>query len=617
MCGIVGYISERKYDEDIILCMRDAMAHRGPDDYGMIMDDICGRQVALAHRRLSIRDLSANGAQPMCSEDKNVVIVYNGEIYNSDEIKNELIEKGHKFKSHCDTEVILEAYIEWGCDSVQKLNGMFAYAILDKGRKQLHLFRDRMGEKPLYYSFLKDGFAFASEIAGLVKHPGYKKEVDQEVLASYLWQMYIPAPRAIYKDTYKLESGCFLTYDLDTAKTDKKVYWSPDSLYMQYENRTKEEYIEDIENCLTDSIRMRLVSDVPLGVFLSGGIDSSLIAALGMAVAEQRLDTFSIGFQEEDFNEAKFAKKVAEHLGTNHHEMYCSVEDAKEMITCLPKVYSEPFADNSQLPTMILSRYAHQSVKVALSGDGGDELFYGYPSYKSVIRNRNLKIPGVCACPIAAVANVLMPYHDVSWKINKIAACSRELGWFEQDLIASAYIREGLFRDQISTFYSSEGQLQYQGNVEERMLNLGLKNCLQEDMLTKVDRAAMAYSLETRAPFLDHRLVELSQRIRPDMKCFRGQFKYLLREILYKYVPKELIDRPKKGFGVPINQWLHEDFTDLVGDYLAHDFIVRQGIFNPRQIERLYCAFSRKSVPAIDRIVWCLLVFQMWWEEWK
>lgn len=615
MCGIVGYISRKEYKEDVLVQMRDMLKHRGPDDCGLYMDWLCDHQVALAHRRLSIRDLSKNGAQPMLSDDKSVVVIYNGEIYNSDQIKEELIKKNHIFKSTCDTEVLLEAYLEWGINSVKKFNGMFAYAILDKREGTLYLVRDRMGEKPLYYSITEQGIVFGSEIVALEKYPQYNKQIDKEALAAYLWQMYIPAPKTIYMHTCKLEPGYILKYDIRSETLIKEQYWAIDTFYMDYSQEIETNYIDLIENMLKDSIKARMVSDVPLGVFLSGGIDSTLITALSTKVTNQKIKTFSIGFNEQDYNEAIFAKRISEHLGTEHNELYCSAEEAKKYVLDLPKVYSEPMADNSQLAMLLLSKFTREKVTVALSGDGGDELFYGYPSYKNVYRNKRLQYVGELLRPMAAILSLLVPYNDATWKVNKITACTNENGWFEQDLYASAYIRESLFADKIQTYYYIDNQLQSKGNLDERILNLGIKDTLQEDLLTKVDRATMAYSLEVRTPFLDHRLVELSQKIPPELKAYQGQFKYPLKKILYKYVPRELVDRPKKGFGVPINKWLHEDFCNLIEDYFMPDYINRQGIFSGNRVNALYRAFLNKPTPAVDRIVWCLLVFQMWWEE--
>lgn len=617
MCGIVGYISKKTFNEEIITAMNLAIKKRGPDGMGYFFDNINNKQIALGHRRLSVRDLSLNGSQPMKSSDDDIVLIYNGEIYNSDEIKLKLLENGHVFKSNSDTEVLLNAYIEWGIDSVRMFNGMFAYAILDKKLEKLFLVRDRMGEKPLYYTIINGDIIFGSELSALMNFPDFNRDIDLNSLNSYLWQMYIPAPSTIFKNTQKLESGNYLCYDIKTETIIKKVYWSIDEFYLKYDEKMKSNYIDNIEKTLLKSIEKRFISDVPLGIFLSGGIDSTIVTTLAKKVLNYQVETFSIGFLEKDYDEAKKAKEIAKFLGTKHHELYFTEEDAKKIILDLPRVYSEPMSDNSQIAMLVLSKFTREKVTVALSGDGGDELFYGYPSYKNVYRNKKFKKISTFFKPISGLLNKLLPFSSVTWKINKIAVCRNEKAWFDQDFYASSIIRKNLFLDKsnLNSDSISINKLQKKGTLDERILNLGLKDSLQEGMLNKVDRASMFYSLESRTPFLDHDLVELSQKITPDMKYVKDISKYPLKQILNKYLPKEYIDNSKKGFGIPLNKWLHNDFSDLIKDYFSESMISKQKIFYYEAIKKFLEAFNKNNNVALDRIMWSLLVFQMWWKH--
>lgn len=620
MCGIVGCITAKTIEKKMLISMRDAMYHRGPDAGGVYVDTVKGTNIGLAHRRLAIVDISERGEQPMISPDGTCVITYNGEIYNHAEIRQELQKLGHVFTSTCDTEVVLHAYMQWGIDAVKKFNGMFAYAIFDKRCEKLYLVRDRLGKKPLYYYRSNHGFLFASELAALVQCPWFERKINEDVLRAYLWRMSVQAPYSIFENTYKLRAGTILTYDICTGEVQQKEYWNLDWFYRKYSVLPENELLAELERLLMDAVKRRLVADVPVGVFLSGGIDSSLIASLAQTVSDVPVNTFSIGFEEAGKDEALYSKEIAKSLGTKHHEKYCTIKEAMKYVQKIPKAFSEPFADNSQIPMMMLSEFAKEHVTVTLSGDGGDELFFGYPTDRTIpARNRRY----------ASLARVIRKIPDVGllkdiycasyWKKAKTGEMGKAYYDFTSDVVIAQRLIDPLFikPSDITEKYINwqMSMVQNEGTVEEKILNLETKDGLQEDMLVKVDRATMAYSLEARAPFLDYRVVELSSSIPIDLKCKNGVYKAPLRTILYKYVPKELLDRPKNGFGVPINEWLHKDFRNLVGDYLSPEFIAKQGIFDKRAVSKLYEAFIEYKTPALDRIVWCLLMFQMWWEE--
>lgn len=630
MCGICGKIANH-IDKRILEEMTDAMYDRGPNAKGTYIASVAGREVGLGHRRLSIFDTSEGANQPFISDDGKYVVVYNGEIYNFKEIREEL--KGHCFHTSCDTEVLLHAFIEWGIGAVDKFNGMFAFAILDKESEKLILCRDRLGVKPLYYSLQGDEFFFASDLAALLKDPTYDKYISKKALHYYLWNMCIPAPFSIFENTYKLGTGEYLELDLKELKYEKKKFWD---IYIETAKATKskqneEDILSETEKYLIEAVKMRLEADVPVGVFLSGGIDSSLVTAIASKLRGGDIDTFSIGFNEKEFDEAGYAEDIAKHLGTRHHSLYCSIEDAKDLIWEIPKAYSEPFADNSQIPMMLLSKLTRDNVTVALSGDGGDEFFLGYPT---VIRNADLygnrAINRVISAVTAPVSSALKGaiYSHKAWKVNKLRNATDaekiiNLDYYTAEkLIDSVLMSDSVSEEKLtqsSEFSDLNGLYSNCSNrvdfIDAQMLHdmtLGLEG----DMLAKVDRATMHYSLEARCPLLDYHVVEESFKIPFDLKYKDKSLKYVLKSILYKYVPKELVDRPKQGFGIPINKWLHEpEFMNGFENYFTKDFLEKQGVFSYEGICSFKEAFNRNAGPMVDRIMWTYLVFQMWWEE--
>lgn len=615
MCGICGSITTNRIPEQSLETMIAAISHRGPDDQGIYIDTLInGTSVGFAQCRLSIMDLSAAGHQPMVSNDGSVVVSYNGEIYNFKEIRDDLKRKGYPFTSDCDTEVILYGYQEYGIDIVEKFNGMFAFALLDKRQETVYLVRDRMGVKPLYYYY--DGFnlTFASELKAIMKYPEFKKEIDFGALAKYFACQYIPAPQTIFKNTYKLEPGSVLTYH--NGSVEKSQYWN---LASKFKKRQLTDfgqlYYQDlIEALLDDSIKRRLIADVPVGTFLSGGIDSSLITALAQKNSDKPINTFTIGFEEERYNEAEYAKAIAKHLGTNHYEEYCSINDAKKLLYEIPKVYDEPFADNSQLPTMLVSKLAKKHVTVALSGDAGDELFCGYKNYDDVLLQEKF-------LPISHFTSKLYKLHRTTspllWKVGKVMTSHSAEDILTCDGRNTADITNDLFRKELNINYTKNAfaTTSLSSNIQEAKMLYDMQTYLPDDILVKMDRASMKYALEVRVPLLDYRLVEGTFSVPHKYKYLNGDKKYLLKQILYKYVPKELIERPKKGFSVPVRQWLEKDFNSVLLGYLEPEKIKKQGIFEEEAIRQLYMKFEKKHSRVVDDILWSMLVFQLWYDE--
>ena len=642
MCGIVGLCSlNKRTDKTILTSMRDALTHRGPDDAGIYFDEECN--VGLGHRRLSVLDLSSFGHQPMSNDNGSIWITYNGEVYNYREIREELIKKGYNFKSDSDTEVVIKAYEEWGIDCVHKFIGMFALAIWDRREKKLYLLRDRVGVKPLYY-YYKDGlFLFASELKALMKHPDFSKEVNYSVLSIYLRYGYIPAPFTIFQNTYKLKPGHYLCFSNNDVRELK--YWDIVDFYLQEPiNTSEDEVVEELENLLIDSFKYRLVSDVPVGVFLSGGIDSSVVTALLQKNINTQLKTFSIGFYEDRFNEAKWSKKIANYLGTDHTEYYLSVKEAFNIIQKLPEIYDEPFGDNSGIPTYLVSSLARQDVTVALSADGADELFCGYNRYRSVINlnRRFLRLPTCIRNSIIKALSLLSPakvdyiYRTFRFMMPEVKELRDEYVKWRNILRES---NDGnlvdMYKYNLSRWTPDDlkGIIGYHYNstfdkcFDDTFLRLqhsdfltqimavDFKTYLVDDILTKVDRATMSVGLESREPFLDHRLVQYVARIPVDLKYKNGKSKYLLRKILYKYVPRELLERPKQGFVVPLAQWLKGALSPLVKDYLNEDKLKKEGIFDAGVISSCVKDFFRGSSIYGNKL-WFLLMFEMWKEKW-
>lgn len=649
MCGITGFLDTRQskgHDELAVIVRRMAtsLRHRGPEDEGVWVDPASG--IAFGHRRLSIIDLSPAGHQPMHSACGRYVITYNGEIYNFKALRQELESEGQTFRGHSDTEVMLAGIASWGVEAaLKKFNGMFAFALWDRQERVLYLSRDRAGEKPLYYGWAGSTLLFASELKALHHHPDFRGEIDRGALTVYLRHDYIPAPHSIYKGVYKLIPGTLLTIRGFGSDASPKPFWSAkqaaeDGLSNPFTG-TEVEAVDQLDALLNDAVSMRMEADVPLGAFLSGGIDSSLVVAIMQANSGRPVKTFTIGFDNSEFNEAESAKAVAKHLGTNHTELYVTPEEAMGVIPRLPTLYDEPFADSSQIPTFLVSQLARRDVTVSLSGDGGDELFGGYNTYlwgRSVQQNigwmpRPLK---------TALAKSLNPLARFDW--NSLLGGSpsvlpqslrrKDLNKVLQKLagILKVNQREALYwvlcsywMDPASvviggkeplTPLTDPGKWAQIKEFMHVMMYLDTLMYLPDDILVKVDRASMGVSLESRVPLLDHRVMEFAWGLPLAMKVKGNTGKRPLRQLLHRYVPKNLVDRPKQGFGVPIHEWLRGPMRPWAEELLAESRLKQEGYFSPAPVRQKWAEHvsGRRNWQAQ---MWGVLMFQSWHEQHK
>lgn len=630
MCGIIGFIDKNK-NIDTLNDMLKIQSYRGPDDSGLYFDEKNG--VHFGHNRLSIQDLSSHGHQPFVSDCGNYIIVFNGEVYNFKNIKIELEKLGYEFISNSDTEVILYSYKEWGIKCIDKFIGMFAFAILDKVEDKLVLVGDRAGVKPLYYYADEKEFMFSSEIKSFHKHPKFKKEQNLEVLPYFFQFGYIPAPFTIFKNCFKLEAGHYLELKIDNLEFKIIKYWDVTDFYLQEKfTKNEDEIIEDIEKILDDAIDLRMVSDVPVGVFLSGGYDSSLVASILAIKQGKKINTFTIGFDDEKYNEAEHAKTIAEYLGTNHTEYYMKNSDMLDLVEKLPFYYDEPFGDSSALPTMIVSKLARQSVTVALSSDGGDEAFCGYSKYFFLNKFQNifsnsfkrevLKIGlNLFSADSVEYINEKLPKNlkqtNIKDKYTKFQRAINSSSLEEMFENASSYVDKNEIARLLKVSKNKELFKKWEkiGNIEflNQMMAVDYKLFMNDDVLTKVDRATMSVSLEGREPLLDHRIIEYMARVPLDIKYKNKQGKYLLRQVLYKYLPKEMVDKPKSGFQIPLNEWLRGELKPLVLKYLNVSRM-DENIFDIGEIERIKKRFFDGE--DIGTTIWFILMYQMWKEKW-
>lgn len=636
MCGFAGCISKGNISypfQETLEKMSTAISYRGPDDHHAWCE--FSDKVGFAHRRLAIVDLSDAGRQPMESPSGRYVIAFNGEIYNHLDLRKKI--SNVKWKGHSDTETLVAGFDQWGIvETVKSSIGMFAAAVWDKKEKSLILFRDRLGEKPLYYGWQKESFIFGSELKALKAHPDFSFDINRDALSLFIRHNYIPAPYSIWKGIQKLEPGTLLR--LSTSDYNFKIerYWSSREVAMDGVAHpfkgTPKEAVDHLENLLMNAVGQQMVADVSLGAFLSGGIDSSAIVSLMQAQSAKPVKTFTIGFDEKNFNEAEHAKRIAHHLKTDHNELYVSQQMALDVVPNLPYIYDEPFADSSQIPTYLISKLARKSVTVSLSGDGGDELFCGYNRYQFTNRmwNRLSKVPKPLRCCAAGVIEAIQPkYWD---KLGSLVPKIRNYNNLGDKLHKGAGVlsnssANGLYFDLISHYprpdlivlNSSEPRIiaeilsyDFKGlNDIEKMMAIDLETYLPDDILVKIDRAAMANSLEGRVPFLDHRVVEFAWKLPLDYKLKNGQSKWPLREILYRYVPRELIERPKMGFGIPLEAWLRGALRDWCEELLNERTLASEGYFNTTLVRGLWAEhISGKRNRAA--VLWNILMFQAW-----
>ena len=647
MCGITGFWNtstelDSQNLQTIVQRMTSTLIRRGPDDGGNWVDESKG--IALGHRRLAILDLSPEGHQPMISRDGRYVIVFNGEIYNFLELRQKLEKLGHKFRGHSDTEVMLASFCQWGLErSVQSFNGMFAFALWDRQEQVLHLGRDRFGEKPLYYTWLGKTLLFGSELKALRAYPNFQPSINRNALTGLLRQKYIPAPYSIYEDVYKLPPGTILTCNGTDTFSQPLSYWSAkevaESSVAKPFRGTEAEAIEQLDALLKNSVARRMVSDVPLGAFLSGGIDSSTIVALMQAQSSEPIKTFSIGFKEEGYNEAHYAKAVAKHLGTEHTELYVTSDQALNVIPNLPHLYDEPFGDASQIPTFLLSQLTRKHVTVSLSGDAGDELFTGYERYlvgnrifqkidwmpKQLRQFANNRLKVISAStwnriltPMSPLLPSIIKHPTPGEQINKIAEvlAATEPEVFYLRLISDLKDPESFIVNgsELSTVINNSQLWAKLSHCLESFMYLDTMTYLPDDILVKVDRASMGVSLESRIPFLDPHVFEFAWHLPLSMKVRNSKGKYILRRILEQYVPQELIERPKMGFGVPIDSWLRGPLRDWAEDLLDENRLRQEGFFHSQPIRQIW-----KEHLSGERDwhygLWNVLMFQAWLSE--
>jgi len=630
MCGIAGVIHFRQaVGGEHVQAMCDAQKHRGPDDSGIWVED----NVALGHRRLAIIDLSS-GHQPMVDDSGNFVIVFNGEIYNFLEIAEDLKKLGVQFSTRSDTEVLLKAFRQWGPGCLEKMNGMFAFAIWDRQKKEMFVARDRLGKKPFHYFLDDQVFVFASEIKGLLAHPLVAKELCPNALSKYLAYDYVPGPRSIFRQIRKLNPGCFA--QLKGRKLNERPYWQPNFTPMA-DKMDEKEIISEIQNKLRRSVERRLVSDVPLGVFLSGGLDSSAIVAYMAQLRDPKsIKTFSIGFDEKTFDEREYSNLVAQHFGTDHHQEIFSEDKALELVPNLPSILDEPMADPSILPTFLLSQFTKSHVTVALGGDGGDEVFVGYENYRAMrLIPWYLKIPRLIRrMAIEQMAHLLPTSENnisLDYKIKRFLkgidfpAPVNNYVWLggltpaEQKNILTNDFYETMETRSIETVYdeaiaAAQDYQADQNNTLSGLLPADMRLYLQDDILVKADRASMASSLELRAPLLDFELVDFVTRIPLRQKFPGSRLKYLLKKSVEGVVPQVIIDRPKKGFGIPVSRWLKQGLKPVVDVYLEAGRLKRQNIFKPEMVQKVLRE-HQEGHKDHRKVLWAILVYQLWCEK--
>lgn len=643
MCGITGLFdygssyNAQKFGKELER-MTSALTHRGPDDAGIWQDDDVA--FGLGHRRLSIIDLSTSGHQPMISASQRYIIAYNGEVYNFQHLKKSLEQSGHSFSGTSDTEVLLAAIEEWGLEkALEKSSGMFAFALWDRQKKTLFLARDRIGKKPLYFGNINGQFILCSELKALHALKDVKPEIDRDSLALFMQHNYVPSPWSIYKGIYKLPPGHFTTLPLTQTQnwSEKdffasiKPYWtineSADHGLSHPIETGLDEGIDLLQSTLSEAVQQRMIADVPLGAFLSGGIDSSLVVSLMAEHSALPPKTFCIGYNEEAYNEAKHAKKIAKHLGAEHTELYLKPSDALSVLDDLSSIYDEPFSDSSQIPTLFVSKLAREHVTVALSGDGGDELFYGYARYFEAQNLKNKtslapaflrKIAGGCLNRLSADTWSNLTAGKSGHRIHALGDFLSLHSSEEQyeflishwknpyELVPGSKPRDRHF----SSYTTDQDQ-----DFSSLMMRYDQLNYLPEDNLVKVDRASMAHSLEIRCPLLDHKVIELAWKIPMHMKCKDGQGKYILHRLLERYLPKELFDRPKQGFAVPVAEWLRGPLKEWGEALLNEDRLAREGLLNPKLVRQRWDEHQSGKHDWHPRL-WNVLMFQAWYERW-
>jgi asparagine synthase (glutamine-hydrolysing) len=642
MCGITGFIDfNKKTDAAVLQAMNSTLEHRGPDGYAQVLIDNANAKIGLAHSRLSIIDLSSGGTQPMhFPAGANITdgvqgfsIVFNGEMYNYEEVKQELKSLGHTFDSHSDTEVVLHAFKQWGIDCVHKFIGMFAFLIYDAHKNEVHIVRDRAGVKPFFYYFHNNLFLFGSELKALIAHPLFEKKINHDTISLFLKYGYVPNPYCIYQNTNKLQPGHYIKINLSKPELAPQRYWNVYDAYnkpkldIDYDTAKQE-----TEKLLQSACNYRMVSDVPVGVFLSGGYDSTAVTALLQKESSTKIKTFTIGFKDEKLNEAEYAKQVAAHLGTDHTEYYCTAKEAIDIVPQLPHFYDEPFADSSAIPTSLVSKVAREKVTVALSADAGDEVFAGYNRYDYIMtfgkKVKQIPLPlrklvagamdMISADSIPILRNKYL-FHSRYEKVKQFLKQADDYNM--NQVLSKQFLEEDIDKlllkktTKLNTAFDSTELSKQQYSTLNYIMAIDYQTYLVDDILQKVDRATMTHSLEGREPFLDHRVIEWAAQLPTEYKYNKGIKKFILKDIVHQYVPKEVMDRPKMGFGVPVEDWLTNDLKYLVDECFSTEFLKAQQIFDVEATQKVIAAFYNGKKERSTKI-WYLLMFQLWYKHW-
>jgi len=628
MCGFTGFIDfNRKLTKGHLNTANDVLKHRGPDSGAVAFFETSEANIGLGHRRLSIMDVSSNGSQPMYSDDKSVIIILNGEVYNFKEIREDLVAKGYSFHSDSDTEVIIKSYQQYGIECVHKFIGMFAFALYDIKKQEVYLLRDRAGVKPLYFYKKNDNLLFASELKSIYTYPVFEKIISQKAVSLFFKYGYIRAPYTIFMDTHKVRPGYYMKISLRTKQVEEIKYYD----VLDYYNKPKldiseEEATQEVERLFTSAFQYRMVSDVPVGVFLSGGYDSGVVTSILQKNNTQKIKTFTIGFNEEKYNEAPHAKKMAAYMGTDHNEYYCTTKEAQDILPTLADVFDEPFGDSSAIPTILVSRFARKHVTVSLSADGGDEIFAGYHrhSYLHKISRRLSNSPGFLlgiGRNVSTISSAIMPglkKKSAFVRLNDILQDSSDQN--VADVFSQHYTRPELVallngKTRNIGLYDDIPTINDGNDFINRCLALDYNTFMVDDILVKVDRATMSVGLEGREPLLDNRIIEFVSQLPSELKYNNGEKKYLLKKIAHKYIPKELLDRPKQGFGLPVNEWLRNELKDFLYEYLNEEQLSKHKLIDIPKALTLRDDFINGKDVAQEKI-WLLLMFQLWWNRW-
>ena len=635
MCGIAGFIDyQNSSSESVLRSATDILSHRGPDGSGYAFKQLDDCQIGLGHRRLSIIDLSNAASQPMFY--KHFSIVFNGEIYNYAEIKTVLLQKGHQFETHSDTEVIIHAWEEWGGAMIDQFIGMFAFVIYDSLKKEVTCYRDRAGVKPFYYYWHEGLFLFSSELKSFHQHPRFKKVINKEAIHQYFQYGYIMAPLSIFEHTHKLIPGHYLQFSIEKKLLQINKYWDVFDAYNKPKLDISEaEAKSTLHELLISACNYRMVADVPVGVFLSGGYDSTAVTALIQSQQTEKLKTFTIGFHEEDHNEAVFAKEVASHLKTDHTEYYCTTKEAQDIIPTIPFYCDEPFGDSSIIPTTLVSQLARKQVTVALSADAGDEVFAGYPKYTQSVdflRHMN-RFPSLLRKSSSHILNFIPDSLLIGITGNKAVPIKKQrfVDLLQKNKLSSDDLMnvlfsqvytnkqlKGLLSEDVSqpdSFFTTGHLLRDDLGSLDKILAIDYKTYMVDDILCKVDRAGMSTSLEGREPLLDHRIVEFAAEIPEAYKVKGNSRKYLLKEIVHEYVPKQIMDRPKMGFSVPVAKWLKEDLKYYADEFMTETDFAKHGLFKQSGVNHIMNQFY-KGDRNYNSLFWYLLMFQMWYKKW-